>query len=296
MTLRPLPILAGFLLTLVALSFARADQAPTTPAQPRAVPDALFDRAVESLSKNPVAAKPQFSRAAAAYERLLDAPLSQADRARVLYNAGAAHQLAGDFGRAVLDFRRAELLAPITPGLRERLAAARSAVAGEPLASSTPQDPSTWQDLRDFISSVPRVVSWRFAAAAFIAFWAFIFLRIIVPPISVWRPYPLLLWIAGLGVLLLIPVLAMLWNQDAQAAAEIVVLAETVGRDQPDDLTGRPSSVAPFKPGIELLALDHRIGGNGQTWVRVRPRSATASVDDPTLWIPAAAAASVLDH
>lgn len=288
-------ILITLVLSLCACSIhARADQVAPAP-NPRAAADALFDRAAELLPKDPAASKSLFTRAAAAYERLIPLSEGQLDRASLSYNAGAAHQLAGDTGRAVLAFRRAQLLAPITPGLSERLAAARAQASGSPetVAAAPTTDTSQW--LLDLARSIPRSIRWGVLAAASTLFWLLLLLRITIPAGAALRPRPLHLWIPAIICLLTLPTIAALWRADSLARRDAVILVETTPRSQPDDRIGAPSTTAPFKTGRELHILEETSGGDGQPWLRVS-ESREADPEAAPIWIPASAAARVLDQ
>ncbi len=293
MTPLPLRRVAALFAAITCIALASAD--PTAPPlDPRAVADALFDHAADLLLKDPTAAKPEFARAASAYELLIPETPGQHARASIFYNAGAAHQLSGNLGRAVLDFRRAELLAPATPGLRQRAAAARAEAKGEVALTTITESPDASQWFRDQLRSIPRAFRWHALTITSIAFWCVLLLRVLLPPLSRWRPRPLLLWIPGLAALLCLPMLATLWQQDTLARAEVVVLSETIGRTEPDELTGAPSASSSFKPGRELRVLEDRIGGTGQPWLHVAAEQVPDAVE-AAIWIPGSSAAHVLD-
>ena len=300
MNLRTLHTFAVVLLCTLAPITARAQSSTPSPTISGAEDaDALFDRAADMLLKDPVAARPIFSRAASAYENLLTLPLSQSAQARVLSNAGAAHHLAGDFGPAMLDLRRAELLSPATPNLRVRLAATRAAVRTDSAAPATPPASAHEADLadlaRDLALSAPHQWLWRAASLGYACFWSALLLRLLIPHDLARKPGPAIL--VALAALFAIPAgaIAALHFRDASAATQAVVLHESIGRSEPDDLTGAPSSPAPLKPGSEIRVLAERSGGDGRTWIRIAPIDAPSAPDDSPIWIPESAAARVLD-
>lgn len=294
MTRSALLILLAFIAFSLSSVTLRAEPAASPP-NPRAAADTLFDRAAELLAKDPAAAKSLFSRAAAAYEQLLPAAHAQFERAALSYNAGAARQLAGDTGQAVLHFRRAELLAPITSGLRERLAAARAEASGSPTAVAAPT-PDAWQSTLDIASSLPRSPFWIALLACYVLFWVILFLRIIMPAHMPFRPRTGQLWIPTVVFLLCAPAVAWPVYRDTAAQSEIVVLSETIPRAEPDDRIGGPATTAAFKPGRELRVIDARLGGDGQQWLRVAEPGSAADPASVPIWIPASAAARVLDR
>jgi hypothetical protein len=288
-------ITAAIILSLTALATPAPAEQPTAASAPRAAADARFDHAAELLPKDPATAKAEFVKAATAYEQLAFELRGQRARASAFYNAGASHQLAGDLGRAVLDFRRAELLAPITPGLRERLTAARAEAKGEPTSVAATPTSDTWQWVHDMDRSIPRPDRWLWLVVPYAFFWAMLLLRIVLPPASRLRPHQLFLWIPAGMCVISTSALVKLWREDAITARDVVILSDTIGRAEPDDLVGTPASGAAFKPGRELRVVEERLGGNGQPWLRVRPADAPSDSPDPAAWIPATSAARVID-
>ncbi len=293
------PFLLIIFATLIGFTPAaaplRADTAAPPPT-PRAAADALFDRASDLLAKDPAAAKSLFSRAAAAYEQLLPTSHAQFELASLSYNAGAARQLAGDTGQAVLHFRRTQLLAPITSGLRERLAAARAEANGSSATTASAPPPDAWQSTLDMAVSLPRSPFCIALLACYILFWSILLLRIIMPTHARFRPRATLLWIPTICFLLCAPAVAWPIYRDSIAQGEIVILSETIPRAEPDDRIGGPATTAPFKPGRELRVIDDRAGGDGQHWLRVAEPGSAADPLSVPIWIPAAAAARVLDR
>ena len=290
-----LMIFATIICFILAAAPLRADTAAPPPT-PRAAADALFDRASDLLAKDPAAAKSLFSRAAACYEQLLPTSHAQLEHASISYNAGTARQLAGETGQAVLHFRRAQLLAPITSGLRERLAAARAEANGSPATTASAPAPSAWQSTLDMAGSLPRSPFIVAMLACYILFWAILLLRIIMPTHARFRPRATLLWIPSICFLLCAPSVVWPMYRDVIARNEIVILSETIPRAEPDDRIGGPATTAPFKPGRELRVIDDRAGGDGQRWLRVAEPGSAADPLSVPIWIPAAAAARVFDR
>jgi hypothetical protein len=261
---------------------------PAFAASAPADPIAQFDRGVELLSKDPFASRTPLAKAAAGFEAMLSQPLSQNDRARVLYNVGVARQLGGDVGPAVVAFRRADLLMPALSGLAEHLASARATARGEPPPSphELRKHEVDFEALaREWTLSIPRVWLWRSALGAYVVFWSLLLVRPLVRSTS-WRPpFSLTLAVAFLG---LVPatILAADLERDRHARSEAVVMTESVTRLQPDDLVGQPSPAGTLKPGAEVRILEQRTGGNGQTWLRVRPLGSPEAEEESAAWIP----------
>ncbi len=297
------PIAVWCLVLLASLCVGAQARAQTKTSSP-VDPVAAFDRGVQLLEKDPFAAKARFEDAAAGFERLLSGPLSQADRAHVLYNLGASRQLAGDHGRAVLALRRAELLAPATAGLRERLAAARATARGDVVPPTAPglgagtkgeAEFDAWGFARDWALSVPRLWLWWCAIAGWVLLWTLVLLRAALPE---WMARP------GMGVLTACLMVAaapagmLVVHELRERAAEqqVVVMKDLAARTEPDDLTGGLAPTGTLKAGAEMRVMERRVGGNGEEWLRVRPL--TDATDQPgqepvPLWLPRAAVEAV---
>jgi hypothetical protein len=80
------------------------------------------------LTANQLYEAGQFSQAAQAYQQLVDQGYVDSS---LYYNLGNAYFKSGDFGRAVLNFRRAEQLAPRDADIEANLAMARTQVADQ---------------------------------------------------------------------------------------------------------------------------------------------------------------------
>jgi hypothetical protein len=82
-----------------------------------------YDRGVAALLSDPIQARQEFANAAARFQLIADAG---GVSGRLLYNFGNAHLQAGDVGRAILNYRRAERLLPGDSRLQHNLHHARS--------------------------------------------------------------------------------------------------------------------------------------------------------------------------
>lgn len=263
-------------------------------AQPRASeaspdPIAAFDRGVELLPKDPFAARERFQVAADGFERQLNSPLSQWERARLWYNIGAARQLADDNGPAVLALRRAELLAPATAGLRERLAAARRAARGDaspPGGADAPFD--AWSFARDWALTVPRAWLWRTAIAGWLTAWALVLLRMVVGAGPI-RPSRSLVAACFLATAAPAGMLSVHEALERKAFGQAVVMTDSTARTEPDDLTGGLAPSGALKAGTEMSVVERRVGGNGEPWVRVRATPVATEQAQAPLWLPESA-------
>lgn len=108
---------------LLAVSAAPADLSPQQAADLFAEAQQAYDRGIAALTSDPVQARNQFAEAAARFQLIAD---SQPPSGRLLYNLGNAYLQAGDLGRAILNYRRAEQRLPLDPRLQSNLSYARS--------------------------------------------------------------------------------------------------------------------------------------------------------------------------
>ncbi len=114
------------------------------------------DLAADFSSANRLYAEGKFARAADAYQQLMD---STGTSANLLFNYGNAEFKAGNLGRAIAAFRRAELLAPRDAEIRANLDYVRNQVQG-----ATSREPR-WQEWLGQLT----LNEWTLLTAA--AFW-----------------------------------------------------------------------------------------------------------------------------
>jgi hypothetical protein len=288
-----------FVVSFIVLCVAQSATLQTKAAAAPVDPVALFDQGVEQLGKDPFAAEAKFEAAATEFERDLATPMSQWDRARGWYNVGASRQLAGDVAGAVIALRRAELLAPVTAGLSERLAAARSAARGDlaapsVLGATTPAkgevDFDAWMFARDWAFSVPR--AWLLWST--IAMWCVLWVAVLGRIVMRWsplRPGLIVVIVCALGAAAPAGMLVVHELRQRAAELEVVVMSDLAARTEPDDLTGGLAPSGALKAGMELRVVERRVGGNGEEWVRVRPANEStepAEQEPVPLWVPLA--------
>lgn len=237
-----------------------------------------FDAAIAESGHDEVRARPKFVDAARRFEAIASKDLSDHDRARAYYNAGVAHQLAGETPAALLALSRAELLHPALAGLAPRAAAARAMIRGERGALPV-VPPSAGERILAIVWSVPSTVVWWTLLGSWTTLWAMVLVQMRFRHVHL-----------GLGIVgaMLVCVSSCVWiwsvetrRRDAQQQA--IVLAETAPRDQPDELIGRPAG-SPLAPGTELRVLETRVGGDGRPWSRVVPLREQAADSETQLW------------
>jgi len=182
----------------------------------------------------------QFAEAAAAYETLVGAgTVSPA----LLFNLGNAHFKAGHVGRALLNYHRAEELAPRDPDIRANLQFARNSVLGASLRPA-----NRW------IRWLPRLTLNEAAFVAAIAFWVWLgllTLRQLRPTTR--RPLRAATVLAGLLTVILVAFTAANWHLRRAVLTAIVVVPEATVHHGPLDESPSAFSV---RDGFELEATD----------------------------------------
>ena len=183
----------------------------------------------------------------------------------VYYNLGNAYYRAGDFGRAILNYRKAKLYRPRDPLLEANL---QQALASAPGKIAEPPKP-WWQHVmfwQEYLSHPARVATAliSFALAPILAFVSFLFCR------------RRLLWLAGgmTAMALLFTLDVGLNSPERFSASRAVITGETVAR-KGIGKDYEPAFDAPLKDGAEFVILDETSGwtfghfaGIGDGWVR----------------------------
>ena len=190
----------------------------------------------------------QFTEAAAAYETLVRAgTVSPA----LFFNLGNAHFKAGHMGQALLNYRRAEALAPRDPDLRANLKFARNCVPGANL-----RPVSRWARW------LPKLTVNETTLAAAATFWlwlSLLTLRQIRPATR--KPLRTATVLAGLGSALLIAMAAAHWHARRAVVTAIVVVPEATVHAGPLDQSPGAFTV---RDGLELEVVDTK-----DDWLRV---------------------------
>lgn len=221
------------------------------------------------VAADPLASRAAFARAAEAYVAIIDSGVSNG---RLYFNAGNAHLRAGDVGRAILFYKRAERLIPGHADLQTNLAAARARtkdaipVNAERVAART---------LLFFHYDLTPLVRSRVFLVAFNLFWLLLLAR----TLRLGRRAPR--WATALcAIVALATGGSLLADQFAlgRPAEGVIVADEVVGRKGPDAAAYEPSFTSPLHAGAELEVLESRAG-----WLRSR------LTDGRTTWLPESA-------
>jgi tetratricopeptide (TPR) repeat protein len=231
-----------------------------------------FDNGIELQRTEPRAARAHYTAAAAAYEALVADGIGNA---ALFFNLGNAYYRAGDLGRAVLNYRRAQRLAPGDERVRANLRLARQQVA--PLIAPTPET-RLWRQLFFWHYTTSLATRLTIAIALSVLGWA-------VLALWYWRRgrgwvvLGLLLVVHGLGAATSV---ALQLDNEASAAPAVIISGRPtlrLGRGE-----GQDAALAePLGPGVEV-----RIHSERADWFEVSLRDGT------TGWIPAEHAERVI--
>lgn len=267
---RWLPIRAMLLVAWACLTpLAAAAPSPLSAREMLASAEQALEDAARVAAADPELAEDLYEQAAARYEALIEI---HELRSAPLYRAlGNARLLAGDTGRAVLNYRRALRLDPTDPRTAASLEHARSRVrtAITPdLAHRALRAALWWQ------GRVPRSAFFALFAGAFAAAWALEIARLLRA--RGFNP----LWTLAAATLCLASLGSLLLERYANGSVEHVVLVrrDVIARTGPSQDVYPPAFDQPLDAGVEATASEHRDG-----WTRLR------LADGREAWVPSAA-------
>lgn len=259
------------LLTMVlicSLSALAGTPAPAKLASLAQQAEARFQLGLGQLETEPAKARDSFADAAEMFELLAQHPRTRESAAR--RNAANAWLLAGDPGRAILNYRRALLLTPGDNVARSGLREARSEPITRPVAGPRP---GSLPHLRDQLAIERRAWLWIALVAANAGFWIAAARHLSTASARSRRTA----WAAGAGVIGLIVVL--LWSQGARPG--VITAQEVVGR-QGNSVIYQPAWRSPLGNGVEFSLMEQR-----DDWWKIR------LADGSTGWIPDRSAALI---
>lgn len=263
-------LLAAVLSIVTAGSAHAANILDTDPASILSRAESSYDRGIAQLPSEPAAARASFTEAAAAYREL--AEVRGIRNARLLANLGNAYLLAGDTGRAVLSYRRAERLDPSDSTVRAGLELVRSRV-GTPVNPGSPFRASgSLAAIHPFIAPGALL---RVGVAAWVLGWLALALAVVRSGIGRIRGSGSAAVVAGAVCIgFAIADIAV-----QRASPESVLVEDGVqGRNGPGGAVYGPTFDKAMAAGVELTIVEQRGG-----WVRVRLS------DGRETWVPAEA-------
>ncbi len=262
--------LAVLLLTAIAVPAAE-------PSDLTAVLDeanSLFRQANETSLHDPAAAHGLYQRAALRYERLVrDAGVRNG---RLFYNAGNAWFLSDDVGRAILDYRRAQLYIPSDANLAQNLAYARSTRLDR---FEEKQETRVLRTLLFWHYDLPPVVRSVLFALFSGCFWIAAAIRL---RRRAWAPVVVLLVTGALAALFLGSLIADTVAGPGEHGG--VILAQQVTARKGDGQSYEPSFTDPLHAGTEFQLVESR-----PDWYQIE------LPDGRRCWIPSDSAAIVGD-
>jgi tetratricopeptide (TPR) repeat protein len=226
----------------------------------------FFQQATAISSADPAAARELYQKALLRYKRLVKD--SGIRNGKLFYNIGNIHFQLKDTGRAILNYRRAELYIPNNPNLKKNLVFAQS------MRQDRLEEKQQEKILKtlfffhyDFSAQVRTIIFAIFYAC----FWVFAGLKI-------FSRRPFTNW--GLGIALLIAILfggSLLSDKyfSSDNLQGVLLDAEVTAR-QGDSHSYQPSFKDPLHAGLEFLMLEDR-----GVWWQIE------LADGRTCWIPA---------
>lgn len=227
--------------------------------------DQRFQAAIAERAAGSPSAADGFRAAARSYEAIADLGFHNPD---LYVDAGNAYLLGGDIGRAVLSFRRADLLRPHDPAVRAGLADARDQVQ---VVVSKSRRARFIDVLLAWRPHVPRPV----VLVACLSLYGLAWVLGIARAVSSGRVPG---W-AGAGSALVSGVLMLALVVDHRVndgTSSGVVIAEGItARNGPSSAVYQPTFTTPLRPGVELSILEHR-----DAWYHVR------LADGRQTWLP----------
>lgn len=250
-------MLAGLILLLVTLSplhlvTVALAQSPVTPTEAMALANQKYEAG-------------QYTDAVAIYEAIVDSGLHNST---VYYNLGNAYFKEGDLGRAILNYRRAHLLAPRDADIAANLSVARAQTTDKLEAPTE----GTWANVVQFMEEW---LTLREATLMALGLWLLICLLLVI---AIVKPMLRRWLLIASGVIALFLVVGLLSITNRTFAAENTPPAVIVAPEV--DVTSGPGGTGQYlvefnlHAGAEVRVLESRSGwqritlpGDLQGWV-----------------------------
>jgi tetratricopeptide (TPR) repeat protein len=214
---------------------------------------AVFEEANQTFreageTKDPRKAFGLYQSAALRYQRLLEEGGIRNEK--LYYNLGNAYYRTGDLGRAILNYRRAQALAPADDNVRQNLEAARAARIDR---FSEPTETRVLRTLLFWHFDLSFGARLALLACFSGAFWALAALRLFRPEKA---PRPALAICGGLAAALLLSVCFEGWRVGDDAAG-VVTANEAIAR-KGDGENYEQAFTEPLHSGAEVRVLERR--------------------------------------
>lgn len=234
--------------------------------------ESFFERGVERFERDGEVARALFEQAAIHYDAVVEHHGIR--NAPLLVNLGNAAMLAGDTGRAVLAYKRAEVLEPMDEHVRRSLAQARGRVGVE-------LKPSVDTRMHDLLLAwrgvIPRRAMLWTSLLGYVALWLLALLRL-----HGRAPWSRRL-LAPAITLCAIPMALLLHEQRViESSRDGVLMRDAPALNGPSEGVYEPTFDRGLPAGVEVRVLETRDG-----WARVE------LIDGRETWVPESALARV---
>lgn len=236
------------------LAVAAVVQSPAAALSPAELNDlsgeanALFRQANQASLRDPAAAGDLYLRAALRFERIVEE--GGIRNGRLFYNIANAYFQTDDIGRAILNYRRAELFMSSDPNLRQNLAYARSRRSD---SFEEKQETQVLKTLLFWHYDISPAVRSLLLAIFSGVFWIAAGVRLLG---SRWAPRTVLL-VSGIVAALLLGSLAVEAAVTSRQEAGVVLSQQVVAR-KGDGASYEPSFEDPLHAGTEFLLIETR--------------------------------------
>ncbi len=234
--------------------------------------NALFRQANELAGRDAATAHDLYERAAMNLERLVGE--GGIRNGKLFYNLGNAYFRLGDMGRAILNYRRAQLLIPGDRNLRQNLEYVRGRRADK---IEEPEPQKILRTLFFFHYDIPLVWKRGIFAVGFLLFW-------VAAVLLLFMRRPFLKWVLCVSGLLASLFLGSLLVDQVSITTDrsgVILSSEVIAR-KGDGETFQPAFKEPLHSGTEFSLLEERPG-----WLKIRLS------DGRECWLPEGAAALV---
>lgn len=225
----------------------------------------LFEEANEVFAENPEKAEELYKGSALRFERVVRE--GGIENSKLYYNIGNAYFRAGDLGRAILNYRKAEQFDPNDRNVQQNLAFARSQRKDELKEEEKAKALRTLLFWHYDFSFGQRFL---FFALFFVLLWA-------TAAVRLFKPRPFMKWMIGFSALLSLVLGASLVLESMAIKGERpgVVIAEEVVARKGDSESYEASFQEPLHAGAEFVLVEER-----KDWVQAR------LPDGRTCWLP----------
>ena len=232
----------------------------------------LFSEANDLSATSLDQAQELYQKAALRYERALkDGNLKNG---MLYYNLGNTYFQTGDLGRAILNYRRAELYEPNNPNLKQNLAFARQQRKDSFQAEDKTKALKNLLFLHYDLSFGTRFTVF---SLLFITFWT-------AATVALFFKLPFLKWVLSIsGALSVFFLLSLLASSSSLKSKQEGVIVENATARQGDSESYAPSFETPLHQGTEFTILEER-----PNWIQVRLS------DDRECWLPTKSIETIL--